>query len=101
MIGFLILFLHVLASPFKTRARLEAEICGCTLADRLLFVWLYRPFPSVLDAVMIVQPETVIRWHRKGFRLYWHWKSSSRDGRLRSPSSPDPCGMPRDRHPAP
>jgi hypothetical protein len=39
------------------------------VADRLLFVWLYRLFPSVLNAVTIVQPETVIRWHRAGFRL--------------------------------
>ena len=40
-----------------------------TVADRLLFVWLYRLFPSVLNAVTIVQPENVIRWHRAGFRL--------------------------------
>jgi transposase InsO family protein len=102
MIGFLILFLHVLVSPFKAQAQLEAEIVllrhqlgvlrqrvpsrpKLTLADRLLFVWLYRLFPSVLDAVTIVQPETVIRWHRKGFRLYWRWKSRSRDGRPRIP----------------
>ena len=102
MIGFLILFLHALVSPFKTQARLEAEIVllrhqlgvlrqrvpsrpKLTLADRLLFVWLYRLFPSVLDAVAIVQPETVIRWHRKGFRLYWRWKSRSRGGRPRIP----------------
>jgi transposase InsO family protein len=102
MIGFLILFLHVLVSPFKTQAQLEAEIFllrhqlsmlrqrvptrpKLTLADRLLFVWLYRLFPSVLDAVTIVQPETVIRWHRKGFRLYWRWKSRSRGGRPRIP----------------
>ena len=68
MIGFLILFLHVLISPFRTRARLEAEIVllrhqlsvlrhraplrpRLTVADRLLFVWLYRMFPSVLNAV--------------------------------------------------
>jgi hypothetical protein len=74
------------ASPFKTQARLEAEIVllrhqlsvlrqrvsarpKLTVADRLLFVWLYRLFPSVLNAVTIVQPETVIRWHRTGFRL--------------------------------
>jgi hypothetical protein len=86
MIAFLILLVHVLVSPFKTQARLEAEIVllrhqlsvlrqrvplrpKLTLADRLLFVWLYRLFPSVLDAITIVQPETVIRWHRTGFRL--------------------------------
>src|SRR3981189_2151411 len=102
MIGFLILFLHVLASPFKTQARLEAEIVllrhqlnvlrqrvpskpRLTMADRLLFVWLYRLFPSVLNAVAIVQPETIIRWHRAGFRLYWRWKSRSQGGRPKVP----------------
>jgi transposase InsO family protein len=102
MIGFLILFLHVLVSPFKTQARLEAEIVlmrhqlnalrqrvpskpRLTVADRLLFVWLYRLFPSVLNAVTIVQPETVIRWHRTGFRMYWRWKSRSRGGRPKVP----------------
>jgi len=102
MMAFLILFLHVLVSPFKTQARLEAEIVllrhqlsvlrqrvpsrpKLTVADRLLFVWLYRLFPSVLDAVTVVQPETVIRWHRTGFRLYWRWKSRNRGGRPKIP----------------
>ena len=102
MIGFLILFLHVLVSPFKTQARLEAEIVllrhqlnvlrrrvpskpRLTVADRLLFVWLYRLFPSVLNAVTIVQPATVIRWHRTGFRLYWRWRSRSWGGRPKVP----------------
>src|SRR5258708_25525788 len=102
MIGFLILFLHVLASPFKTTARLEAEIIllrhqltvlrqrvpskpRLTMADRLLFVWLYRLFPSVLNAVTIVQPETVIRWHRTGLRLYWRSQSRTRGGRPKIP----------------
>jgi transposase InsO family protein len=102
MIGLLSLFLHILVSPFKTQARLEAEILllrhqlsvlrqrvpsrpKLTVADRLLFVWLYRLFPSVLNAVTIVQPETVIRWHRTGFRLYWRWKSRSRGGRPKVP----------------
>jgi hypothetical protein len=39
--------------------------------DRLVFVGLYRLFPSVLDALAIVRPGTVIKWHRAGFRLYW------------------------------
>ena len=56
-----------------------------TVADRLLFVWLHRLFPSVLNAVTIIQPETIIRWHRTGFRLYWRWKSRSRCGRPRIP----------------
>src|ERR1700716_2659454 len=102
MIAFLILFLHVLVLPFKIRVRLEAEIAllrhqlnvprrkaplkpRLTVADRLVFVWLYRLFPAVLNAVTIVQPETVIRWHRTGFRLYWRWKSRSRGGRPRIP----------------
>ncbi|HEX9522144.1 MAG TPA: hypothetical protein VF949_04195, partial [Reyranella sp.] len=85
MIAFLILFLHALVSPFKTQARLEAEILvlrhqlnvlrrqvrskpRLTVADRLIFVWLYRLFPRTLNAITIFQPETVIRWHRMGFR---------------------------------
>jgi hypothetical protein len=43
--------------------------------DRLPLVWLYGLYPSLLDAIIIVQPETVICWHRRGFRAYWRWKS--------------------------
>jgi transposase InsO family protein len=49
--------------------------------DRALFVWLYRLFPSVLGAVTIVKPQTVISWHRSGFRVYWRWKSPGPVGR--------------------
>jgi transposase InsO family protein len=49
--------------------------------DRLVFVGLYRLFPRVLDALAIVTPGTVIKWHRAGFRLYWRWKSRPRGGR--------------------
>jgi hypothetical protein len=52
-----------------------------TNIDRLVFVWLYRWFPSTAGAVAIIRPETVIRWHRLGFRAYWRWRSSSRVGR--------------------
>src|SRR5882672_5763319 len=103
MIAFLNLFLHVLVSPFKTRARLEAEIAllrhqlnvlrrqaplrpRLTVGDRLIFVWLYRLFPPVLSAVSVIGPETVLRWHRMGFRLYWRRKSRSRGGRPRIPA---------------
>src|SRR5713226_4128414 len=103
MIAVLSLFLHILVSPFKTKARLEAEISvlrhqlnvlrrqapskpRLTVADRLIFVWLYRLFPSVLSAISVVEPEIVIRWHRMGFRLYWRWKSRSRGGRPRIPA---------------
>ena len=45
--------------------------------DRLIFANLYRIAPNVLNALVIVEPETVIRWHRAGFRLFWRWKSRS------------------------
>ena len=98
MVSFLGLLLHALASPFKSQARLEAEIVflrhqlnllrrrlpakpRLTAADRLLFVWLYRLVPSLVNAAIIIQPETIVRWHRAGFRFYWRWKSRSRGGR--------------------
>ena len=49
--------------------------------DRLLFVAFYRLTPLVLDALKILKPETVLRWHRAGFRAYWRWKSRPRGGR--------------------
>ena len=116
MIEFLSLVTHILVSPFKTRAQLEAEIIllrhqvnvlrrrlppkpKLTVADRLLFVWLYRLFPSVLAAITIVQPETIIRWHRTGFRLYWRWKSRSRGGRPRVPMESGQPTLGRTAHP--
>ena len=97
---FLIQLLLAIRSRFTSRARLEAEnlILRQQLVilrrkfprrvrlwniDRLLMVWLYRLYPSLLDAIIIVQPETVIRWHRRGFRAYWHWKSRQVGGRPR------------------
>jgi hypothetical protein len=47
----------------------------------LFLVMLYRWFPSVLKAITIIRPETLIRWHRAGFRRYWRWKSRSLGGR--------------------
>src|SRR5512135_49573 len=98
MLDFIRLLLHALAAPLRTQAELEAEITllrhqlnvlrrqvsarpRLTAADRLLFVWLYRLFPSLRSAITIVQPDTVHRWHRSGFRLYWQWKSRCRGGR--------------------
>jgi hypothetical protein len=43
--------------------------------DRVLWVWLSRIWPAWRPALFIVKPETVIAWHRKGFRLFWTWKS--------------------------
>ena len=53
--------------------------------DRLVFAGIYRLAPQVLDALQIIKPETVIRWHRAGFRAYWCWKSRPRGGRPRIP----------------
>jgi hypothetical protein len=49
--------------------------------DRMVFAGLYGLAPGVLSALAIVRPETVIRWHRAGFRLYWRWRSRPRGGR--------------------
>ena len=50
--------------------------------ERKFWVWLYRFWPSCLQTPMIFKPDTLVRWHRKGFRLYWTWKSRRRqDGR--------------------
>ncbi len=49
--------------------------------DRIFLTWLTRLYPSVLDAMVIVRPETVLRWHRYGFRSLWRWKSRNPGGR--------------------
>jgi hypothetical protein len=54
--------------------------------DRILLVGLYRLAPGVLDAVKIIRPETLIRWHRAGLRALWRWKSRPRGGRPRPPA---------------
>jgi hypothetical protein len=100
MIAFLTQLLPAIRSRFTRRARLEAEnlILRQQLVvlrrkfparvrlwniDRVLFLWSYRLYPSLLDAIIIVQPETVIRWRRRGFRAYWRWKSRHMCGRPR------------------
>jgi len=49
--------------------------------DRLLFVLLCRLWPGVLDSVAVIQPDTIVRWHRRGFRALWRWRSRRRLGR--------------------
>ena len=49
--------------------------------DRVLWIWLRRVWPRWKDALVIVKPETVIGWHRAGFRLYWRWRSRPHCGR--------------------
>ena len=98
MIALFWLFLTLSVSPFKSKSRLEAENAALrhqlivlrrrvhgrvllTNGDRLFLVQLYRLFPSVLRAITIIRPETLVRWHRSGFRRYWRWKSRFLGGR--------------------
>ena len=98
MIGLLCFVLAVLASPFKSKLRLEAENAvlrhqlnvlrrrlpgrvRLTNHDRWFFMQLYRWFPSILQVLTIIRPETLVRWHRAGFRCYWRWKARSLGGR--------------------
>src|ERR1700680_1556830 len=98
MIGLLCFVLAFLVSPLKSKSRLEAENAalrhqlivlrrklrgrvGLTNSDRWFFTQLYRWFPSVLKVITIIQPETLVCWHRAGFRCYWRWKSRSLGGR--------------------
>ena len=98
MFALLCFLLAILASPFKSKSRLEAEnvalrhqlivlrrkvkgrVC-LTNNDRWLFIQLYRWFPSVLQVLTIIRPETLVRWHRAGFRCYWRWKLRPLGGR--------------------
>jgi hypothetical protein len=98
MIGLFCFVLAVMASPFKSKLRLEAENAALrhqlivlrrtlrgrvrfTNHDRWFFIQLYRWVPSILQVLTIVRPETLVRWHRAGFRCYWRWKSRRRGGR--------------------
>src|SRR5258708_29515833 len=102
MLDVLVLLWSALTSLFRSRGRLEAEILVLRQQinvlrrtsrkrfvfgtfDRLVFVALYRLVPGIVDALSIVRPETVVRWHRAGFRLFWRWKSRRRGGGPRIP----------------
>ncbi len=75
--------LFSLRDCFRARAVLEAEILALShklrlhWTDRVLWVWLSR----LWNGLLFVKPETVIAWHRKGFRRYWTWKSRRCEGR--------------------
>jgi transposase InsO family protein len=83
-----------LACRFRGRAELELEVIALRpqlavlrrqrsgrpqlfAIDRLIWVWLYRGWPRFLNVLVVVKPATVIQWHRRGFRLYWRWRSKS------------------------
>ena len=57
-----------------------------TNIDRLILVWLYRLFPFLREAAIIFEPETLVRWHRGGFRFWWCSKSRRRPGRPTTPA---------------
>src|SRR6266487_2054133 len=98
MAALIFLLLKLGASLFKSNSRLEADNAALrqqlivlqrkvrgriqfTNSDRLLFIQRYRWFPSVLKAIMIIRPESLVRWHRAGCRRYWRWKSRNLGGR--------------------
>jgi transposase InsO family protein len=98
MIALLCFLVTLFALPLKSRSRLEAENAALryqlivlrrkvpgrvrvTNGDRLVFIQLYRWFPSVLKVITVIRPETLLRWHRAGFRRYWCWKSRPFGGR--------------------
>jgi hypothetical protein len=98
MLAILHLLAMFVADVFKSRRRLEAEnlflrhqlnmalrrapprlrLRGC---DRALLVWITRIWPNLLDLSQVVKPETILRWHRSGFKAFWRWKSRHRAGR--------------------
>src|ERR1700726_2208508 len=98
MIRLFCFVLAVVASPFKSKVRLEAENAvlrhqlivlrrrlhgrvRLTNHDRWFLVQMYRWFPSILQVLKIIRAETLVRWHRAGFGRYWRWKSRRRGGR--------------------
>ena len=50
-------------------------------SDRALLIWMTQIWPSLLGAAQVVQPETILRWHRTGLKAFWRWKSRNRVGR--------------------
>ena len=101
----------VLVLLFRSRVSLEVEILilrhqlniqrryvpkrvAFSAMDRLIFVGLYRLVPNTLKALTIVKPETVIHWHRAGFRSYWRRKSRRRCGPIQGLMYTQPANRP-------
>ena len=98
MFAILHAFVMFVVDLFKSRCRLEAEnlflrhqlnialrrapsrlrLRG---SDRALLIWMARLWPDLAGITQVVQPETILRWHRAGFKAFWHWKSRNRAGR--------------------
>lgn len=75
----------ILRHQLNILRRAAPQRVALTNVDRLLLVWSFRVWPCVLEAVRIVRPVTIVRWHRQGFRAYWRWRSRARPGRPRVP----------------
>src|SRR5215510_5010840 len=92
------LIFALIVDLFRSRAALEAEVIALRqqilvlrrgrlarlpflVTDRLVLGWLCWLFPHARDALAVVRPQTVLRWHRAGFQSYWRWKSRRRPGR--------------------
>lgn len=115
--------LLTLRASLRNRAALQLEILALrhqlqvlersrprrvrlTSADRVLWVWLSRVWDDWRTAVLIVRPETVLAWHRRGFRLFWTWRSRRRLGRpgvpadvrqlIRTMAEANPLWVPRE-----
>ena len=103
MSSVVVALLHTLRRSVASRAALQVEILALrhqihvlqrsqsrkirlTTTDRVLWVWLARMWPGWRTATVLVKPATVVAWHRRGFRLFWTWKSRRRLGRPRLPT---------------
>src|SRR5258707_2721103 len=92
MVAILFAIISIFAFRFRSRAALELKLVAIehqlavlrrqrpgrpqpSSLDQLLWVLLYRIWPQVIDAMVLVKPATVVAWHRKGFRCYWRWLS--------------------------
>src|SRR5258708_1588702 len=100
MVTILFAVVSILVFRFRSRAALELKLVALqhqlavlrrqrpgrpqlSSLDRFLWMLLYRIWPQVIDAMVLVKPATVVAWHRKGFRFYWRWRSR-RSGRSRT-----------------
>src|SRR5260370_23349241 len=97
MVAILFAIISIFAFRLRSRAALDLKLIAIqhqlavlrrqrpgrpqlSSLDRLLWVWLYRIWPQVIDTMILVKPATVVQWHRKGFRLHWR-RRSRRPGR--------------------
>lgn len=100
MVAALYMLGMLVANRLKSRRQLEAEnlflrhqlnialrraphLLRLRGSDRALLAWMTRLWPSLFSLARVVQPDTILRWHRTGFRAYWRWKSWGRPGRPR------------------